>query len=87
MTDIKNHWSGFLNALAKNPMPHGSNSLAFDTTSSKIGVSGFLDIKPSNPSFQAKYDAMSASWEGVDASEKATLKTKVVTTDFMPYQK
>ena len=87
MSDIKNHWAGFLNAIGKAPNPSSTSTLPFENTSSKIGVSGFLDLKTSNPEFQAKYDAMSGSWEGVDASNKAVLKSKSDQTEFMPYSK
>ena len=83
----KNHWDGFLAALGKNASPNSTNSLPFDTSSSKIGVSGFMDINPAKPEFQARYDAMSGSWEGVSASEKAVLKYKSDLTEFMPYGK
>jgi hypothetical protein len=87
MSDIKNHWSGYINALGKTNSPSSTNSIPFETTSTKIGVSGFLDVKPTNTSaqFQPRYDAMSGSWEGVSASEKATLKQKSDKTEFMPY--
>jgi len=86
MSDIKNHWSGYITALGKIPTPSSTNSIPFQNTSTKIGVSGFLDIKPSKDSqFQPRYDAMSGSWEGVSASEKATLKQKNDKTEFMPY--
>ena len=85
MSDMKTHWAGFLNAMGKAPNPTSTNTLPFETTSTKIGVSGFLDLKASNPEFQAKYDAMSGSWEGVDASNKAVLKSKSDQTEFMPY--
>jgi len=79
MSDLKNHWSGFLTALGKSSSPASSNSVPFETSSSKIGVSGFLDLKPANPAFQARYDAMAGSWEGVAASEKAVLNPKSIT--------
>ena len=82
MNDMKSHWSGYLNALGKSTAPAYSNDVAFTTSSSKIGVSGFLDLKPANPAFQARYDAMAGSWEGVAASEKAVLKPKSI-TEFM----
>jgi hypothetical protein len=85
MSDIKNHWAGFLNAIGKAPNPSSTSTLPFENTSSKIGVSGFLDLKPSNSNFQARYDAMSGSWEGVSASENATLNSKSDKTEFMPY--
>ena len=78
---MKTHWSGYLNAVGK--MTPKSSS---ENTSSKIGVSGFLDLKPANPEFQAKYDAMSGSWEGVTASEKATLNQKADKTEFMSWK-
>lgn len=86
MSDIKNHWSGYVNALGKTGTPTSTNSIPFQTSSTKIGVSGFLDVKPTNTAqFQPRYDAMSGSWEGVSASEKATLKQKSDKTEFMPY--
>ena len=87
MSDMKNHWNGYLNAVGKIGTPSSTNSIPFQNTSTKIGVSGFLDVKPTNTSsqFQPRYDAMSGSWEGVSASEKATLKQKSDKTEFMPY--
>ena len=87
MTDMKNHWSGYITALGKNPSPTSTNTIPFENTSTTIGVSGFLDLKPlnTNNQFQARYDAMSGSWEGVSASDKATLNQKSDKTEFMPY--
>jgi len=87
MSDINNHWSGYIKALGKLSTPNSTNSIKFENTSTKIGVSGFLDLKSINTSaqFQPRYDAMSGSWEGVSASENATLKQKSDKTEFMPY--
>jgi hypothetical protein len=84
---MKNHWNGYLNAVGKTSTPSSTNSIPFQTSSTKIGVSGFLDVKPTSTSaqFQPRYDAMAGSWEGVAASEKATLKQKSDKTEFMPY--
>lgn len=82
---MKNHWSGYLNALGKSTAPTSTNTIPFETSSSKVGVSGFLDLKPVDTKFQANYDAMSGSWEGVAASEKATLKSRSDKTEFMTY--
>jgi hypothetical protein len=82
---MKDHWSGYITALGKAPNPTSTNTIPFENTSTTIGVSGFLDLKPVNTQFQAKYDAMAGSWEGVSASEKATLKQKSDKTEFMPY--
>jgi hypothetical protein len=81
---MKNHWSGYVNAIGK-MTPTSTNTIPFETSSSKIGVSGFLDLKPTNNKFQARYDAMSGSWEGVSASEKATLNSKSDKTEFMSW--
>ena len=87
MNDIKTHWSGYLNALGKAPTTTSTNTIPFDTSSTKVGVSGFLDLKPSNSEFQARYDAMSGSWEGVSASENAILNSKIDKTEFMNWKK
>jgi hypothetical protein len=87
MSNMKDHWSGYITALGKTHSPTSTNTVPFENTSTTIGVSGFLDLKPvsTNNQFQAKYDAMSGSWEGVAASDKATLNQKSDKTEFMPY--
>jgi hypothetical protein len=79
------HWQGYLNALGKTPIPQTSTPALYQTSSSELGVSGFLDLKPKSPEIQAQYDAMSGSWAGVDASNKAISKG-VFSTDAMPIQ-
>jgi len=84
---MEQHWTGYLNALGnKNQIPNSSltSEDLYLTSSSKIGVSGFLDLKPQQPKIQAKYDAMSGSWEGVQASEAAT-KNGVFKADSLPF--
>jgi hypothetical protein len=80
---MKQHWNNYLKALGNNAPPASSEPCPYLTSESKIGVSGFLDLKPARPDIQARYDAMSGSWEGVEASDKAAL-SGVFTTDFMP---
>lgn len=91
---MNEHWEQYLVALGKNSKPTSTSSVLgsspFETTSTKIGVSGFLDLKPVSTSaqeFQARYDAMSGSWQGVDASEKAVLKSRSDKTEFMPFSR
>jgi len=84
---MDDNWAGYLNALGTKRNPQSTNSIPFETSSKTIGVSGFLDLKPSNPTFQANYDAMSGSWKGVSASEKAVLKSRADKTEFMPYSR
>jgi hypothetical protein len=73
---MKSHWEGYQNALAKNSVPATTKEpvAIYPTSDSRIGVSGFLDLKPKDPATQAKYDAMSWEWKGVKASEKATTR-------------
>ena len=80
MSTLKNHWSGFITALSKNTKPESSNN-----TSSEKGVTGFLDVKSDNN--LARYDAMQTGWIGVEASNKGMLNTKIIGTEFAPYNK
>lgn len=87
MSKLGDHWEQYLKGIGATLKPSSTTSVtSAPTTSSKIGVSGFLDLKPnpSNAEFQARYDAMSGSWEGVSASEKAVLKSRTDKTEFMP---
>lgn len=89
MSNIADHWQQYVKGIGGTVKPTSTSSvIPFENTSTKIGVSGFLDLKPVSTSaqqFQARYDAMSGSWEGVSASEKATLKSRTDKTEFMPY--
>jgi len=79
MSDLKNHWSGFITALGKCTIPLSSN------TSTEKGVTGFLDVQSDNN--LARYDAMQSGWLGVEASNKALLNTKIIKTEFATYYK
>jgi hypothetical protein len=79
MSDLKNHWSGFITALGKCTIPSNSN------TSSEKDVTGFLDVRSDNN--LARYDAMQTGWVGVEASNKGMLNTKIIGTEFAPYNK
>lgn len=80
---MESHWSGYMKAFEKQVTQPPVSSTAYPTTDSRTGVTGFLDIMPKNPQIQARYDAMSGSWEGVDASNKA-LAHGLFSTDPMP---
>jgi hypothetical protein len=73
---MQSHWEGYQNALSTNPIPATTKEpvAIYPTSDSRIGVSGFLDLKPKDPKTQAKYDAMSWEWKGVKASEKAATR-------------
>jgi hypothetical protein len=84
--DQQQHWSGYLTALggAKTiPQTSMPPVAIYQTTDSTIGVSGFLDLTPKRPEIQARYDAMSGNWGGVQATNKA-LAHGVFSTDVMP---
>jgi hypothetical protein len=82
---MQTHWEGYLAALGKTPIPQTTAPAPYLTSSSDLGVSGFLDLSPKSPEIQARYDAMSGSWAGVDASNKAISKG-VFSVDAMPVQ-
>ena len=82
---MQKHWEGYLNALGKTPIPATSKPALYETSSSDLGVSGFLDMVPKNAEMQARYDAMSGSWAGVDASNKAISKG-LFSTDALPIE-
>ena len=80
------HWSGYLNALGSaKHIPQTSMPAVeiYPTTDSTIGVSGFLDLTPKQPEIQARYDAMSGNWEGIQATNKA-LANGLFSTDPAP---
>jgi hypothetical protein len=85
MSNLRDHWADYVKSVGGTLKPTSTTSEPFPNTSTKIGVSGFMDLKPSASQFQANYDAMSGSWQGVDASEKAVLKQRMDKTEFMPY--
>ena len=87
MNKLSDHWEQYLIGLGKTTKPTSTSSVVpFENTSTKIGVSGFLDLNPMSTSAQTRYDAMSANWEGVSASEKAVLKSRSDKTEFMPFK-
>lgn len=70
---MQQHWEGYVNAIGgqKTPQTSMPNIAPYETTSSETGKTGFMDLllSPVQKQIQARYDAMSGSWEGVDASE------------------
>ncbi len=70
---MQQHWQGYLNAIgqAKTPQTSMPNVAPYETSSNEPNKTGFMDlfVNPINQQIQARYDAMSGSWEGVDASE------------------
>jgi len=62
-------WTGYQSANNGFALPQ-STSAVYPTSSSEKGVVGFQDLTPYAPDVQARYDAMSGSWEGIAASTK-----------------
>jgi hypothetical protein len=61
-------WTGYQSANNDFALPK-STSAIYPTSSSEKGIVGFQDLTPYAPDVQARYDAMSGSWEGVNASK------------------
>lgn len=86
---MEQHWTGYMNAIGKvNTTPSSSMPpvALYNTSDSTIGVSGFLDLTPKQPEIQARYDAMSGNWGGVQATNKA-LANGLFSTDAMPLKR
>uniref|UniRef100_A0A6C0CFL0 Uncharacterized protein n=1 Tax=viral metagenome TaxID=1070528 RepID=A0A6C0CFL0_9ZZZZ len=77
------HWSGYLNAVGGTPVPQSSMPAPYPTSDSSKGKTGFLDLAVKKPEIQARYDAMSGSWQGITASEGA-ISSGVFKTEAMP---
>lgn len=80
---MQNHWAGYLNAVGGAAVPASSLTAPYLTSDSSKGTSGFLDLVVKKPDVQAKYDAMSGSWAGVQASE-AAVKSGIFKAESMP---
>jgi hypothetical protein len=81
------NWQGYITALGgqKPPASNIDQGMAFPNTEGGVPT-GFVEWKPANPKQQARYDAMSSSWEGVQASESASA-SNIFKADYMPVQK
>lgn len=80
------HWKGYMNAIgAGKTIPSSSmeHIAPYKTSDSTVGVSGFLDLTPKQPQIQARYDAMTGEWGGIQATNKA-LTNGLFSTDAMP---
>ena len=62
---LTTNYQDYVNALDKKSIP--STSYNAQTTTR----TGFLEFKPRDAETQARFDALSATWEGPEASEEA----------------
>jgi len=81
---MEDTWNGYQHAHGTYEVPQSTNPNPFPKTDSSVGKTPFADLKPSYPKIQAQYDAMSPTWLGLDASNKATLKGGNFKSDAMP---
>ena len=79
------NWQGYITALGGNKPPASNidQGIPFSNTTGVLTSTGFLEWKPENKDIQARYDAMSGSWEGVQASDSAA-SSDVFRHSFMP---
>ncbi len=82
---MQQHWTGYLAALGAQKIPQTTMPAVapYETSSNEKGVAGFMDLTPSQPQIQARYDAMQGTWEGVSATDKA-LSKGLFKTESMP---
>lgn len=82
---MEQHWAGYLKALgeAKVPQTTMPSVAPYETSSNQVGIAGFMDLSPSQPQIQAKYDAMQGTWEGPAAADNA-LSKGLFKTESMP---
>ena len=80
-------WQGYITALAGQKPPASNIDLGFPfpNTEGNTTSTGFVEWKTPNPQVQARYDAMSNSWEGVKASESASASS-IFRAEFMPLE-
>jgi len=84
---MESNWKGYIAAIGKSKMPKTSfDTVPFPTTEGNNVSTGFIEWKTPNKEQQARYDAMSGSWQGIKASESA-VSTGVFKTEYMPVNK
>jgi hypothetical protein len=69
-------WLGYTAAMEKDLTPICSEPPGhkYPATESKTTWwTGFQDLTPANPELQAKYDAMSDKWAGINPTNKAVV--------------
>ena len=65
-------WDQYLNAVGG--AKHPESTSRYETSSSEKEKTGFHDLEPQRPDLQARYDAMSAEWEGVYPTDQAMIQ-------------
>ena len=85
---MESNWTGYTQAVATQDHPIcASPPIAkYGATSGDKSWTGFQPLTPANPELQAKYDAMSGTWEGV-APTNAALINGLFSSEAMPVEK
>ena len=80
---MEKSWQGYITALGgqKPPASNIDQGMAFPNTEGNTVSTGFVEWKPKNTEIQKRYDAMSGSWQGIQASESAAMS--IFKPDFM----
>jgi hypothetical protein len=83
---MEKSWQGYITALGNQKKPASNIDQGFPNTEGNTVSTGFVEWKTPNPQIQARYDAMSSSWLGVQASEAAAA-TSIYKPSFMSVEK
>jgi hypothetical protein len=81
-------WDSYKKAMDNTPIPVCSNPpmVKYPTTAGDKWWTGFQPLIPANPEVQAKYDAMSPTWEGV-APTNISAVNQIFATEPLPIDK
>ena len=74
---MESNWKSYGESVGTHTPPACSNEPAdkFPATSDDLtGKTGFQDLIAEKPELQARYDAMSGSWEGIEPSNAAVIQ-------------
>jgi hypothetical protein len=84
---MESHWQSYTKAVSDITLPMNSmpQNAPFETTSSEKGKVGFMDLLVKQPQFQARYDDMQPTWEGIQASD-ASISHGLFKTESMPLE-
>ena len=85
---MESSWTGYTKAVGEHDHPICATPpiAKYPATSGDKWWTGFQALIPANPDIQAKYDAMSATWEGV-APTNASVINGLFSSEAMPLDK
>ena len=85
---MESSWTGYTKAVAEQDHPICATPpiAKYASTSGDKWWTGFQPLIPANPDLQAKYDPMSATWEGVSPTN-ASVVNGLFASQAMPLDK